>query len=144
MQTPCPHPVCLRAGLQRDVGEGAVAIVLEQVIEGLFARRKAFQPPAVDQEDVEPAVVVIVVEGDAAARGLEQVLVLVLAAKDGLGIESGFFGYVDEGDAEIAAGIRGWGFLSENRERADQGEHIGKREHERRAAERLEKLTARL
>ena len=97
----------LEPSLQGDVGEGAVAIVLEQVVEGLFARRKAFEPPAVDQEDVEPAVVVVVVEGDAAAGGLEQIFVLVLAAEDRLGVESGFVGDVDEGDAEVGLGFDG-------------------------------------
>ena len=37
---------------------------------------KAFQAPAVDQEEVEPAVVVVVVEGQAAAGGFEQIFVL--------------------------------------------------------------------
>ncbi len=116
----------LEPGLQRDVGKGAVAIVLEQVVEGLFARRKAFEPPAVDEEDVEPAVVVVIVEGDAAARGLEQILVLVLAAKDGLGVQSGFFGDVDEGDAEVGLGVRRRvGSCPNIGQRTSQRKHVG-------------------
>ena len=97
----------LEPSLERDVGESAVAIVLEQVVERLFARWKAFEPRTVDQKNVEPAIVVVVIERDAAASGLEQVFVLVLAAKDRLGVESGFFCNVDKGDAEITAEGRG-------------------------------------
>ena len=105
MQTPCPQPLWPTPGFHGDVGEGAVAIVLEQVRVRFFAFGEAFQPPAVHQKDVEPAVVVVVVEGDAAAGGLEQVLVLVLAAEDGLGVETSFAGDVGEGDADIGARI---------------------------------------
>ena len=106
MQTPWPQPLWFEPGLQGDVGEGAVAIVLEQVRVRLLAFGEAFQPPAVHQEDVEPAVVVVVVEGDAAAGGLEQILVLVLAAEDGLGVEAGFASDVGEGDANVGLGLR--------------------------------------
>ena len=100
-------------GLQGDVGEGAVAVVLEEVAIRLLAFGEALEPPAVDQENVEPVVVVVVVEGDAAAGGFEQVLVLVLAAEDGFGVEAGLLADVDEGDADVAVGPgEGRGFLS--------------------------------
>ncbi len=92
------------AGLRGDVGEGAVAIVLEQMRGGFLSGREAFQTRAVHQENIQPAVVVVVVESDAAAGGLQQIFVLVLAAVDGFGVESGFAGDVDE--AQSQAGCR--------------------------------------
>ena len=74
-------PRVLKTRLQGDVGESPVAIVLEEVIERLLAGWKAFESSSVDEEDVEPAIVVIVVKGDAAACGFEQVFVLVFAAE---------------------------------------------------------------
>src|SRR4051812_44084112 len=68
---------------------------------GLAARGKSFEPRAVNQKDVEPSVVVVIVERDAAACGFEQILVLVLAAEDGFGIESGLSRHVSKADAEI-------------------------------------------
>ncbi len=51
---------------------------------GSVAARKAFQPPAVHQENIEPAIVVVVVKREAAAGCFEKILVLVLAAVDRL------------------------------------------------------------
>ena len=78
------------AGFDGDVGEGAVAVVFEE----MAGRRswpfgEAFEAGAVDEEDVEPVVVVVVVEGDSAAGGFEEVFVLVLASVDGAGVEAG-------------------------------------------------------
>ena len=67
---------------------------------------EAFQAPSVDEEDVEPTVIVVIVEGDTAASGFEQVLVLVLAAVDGFDVEAGFFSYVDETESEVGGGFR--------------------------------------
>src|SRR5262249_42286441 len=53
-------------GFDRDVGKGAVAIVLEQMTGGGLAGGKAFEAGAVDEEDVKPAVVVVVVESEGA------------------------------------------------------------------------------
>ena len=80
-----PAGFVLEAGAVGDVGEGAVAIVFEEMAAGLLAGGEAFETPAVDEEEVQPAVVVVVVEGDAAAGGFEEVLVGELAAVDGGG-----------------------------------------------------------
>ena len=63
---------CLRG----DVGEGAVAIVVEEVV-GRFVLFVlglcAWEGGAVDEEDVRPAVAVVVDNGDAGAGGLDNV-----------------------------------------------------------------------
>ena len=91
------------AGLQCDIGECAVAIVLEEMANWLVAFGKAFEPPAVDEENVDPVVLVVVEKGCAAARGFKQIFVAVLAAEDGLDVEAGFFGHVDKLHAERRA-----------------------------------------
>ncbi len=74
------------AGFGGNVGECTVAIVLEEMIGGPLAGGEAFEASAVDQENVEPAVVVVIVESDPAAGGFEEVFVLVLAAENGFGV----------------------------------------------------------
>ena len=91
------------SGLRSDVGESAIAIVLEKMRSRLAARGKAFQARAVHQKNVEPSIVVVVVEGNAATGGFEQVFVLVLAAENGLRVQSRFATDVDKANAEISA-----------------------------------------
>ncbi len=90
------------SGLRGHVGECAVAIVAKQMRSRFAARGKAFEPRAVHQKDVEPSVVVVIVEGNAATGGFEQILVLVLAAKDRFRIQAGFARHVEEAHAQIA------------------------------------------
>src|SRR6266851_5470037 len=90
-----------QAGFGGDVGERAIAIVLEEMICGFLACGETFEAPAVDEKNIQPAVVVVIVERDAAAGGFEKILVLVLAAEDGFGVEAGFARYVEKGNAEI-------------------------------------------
>ncbi len=146
MQTPWPQPDVLEAGLDGDVGEGAVAIVLEQVRGRLFAFGEAFQTPSVDQEDVEPAIVVVVVEGDAAAGGLEQIFVLVLAAEDGFGVEAGFFGDIDKAQPEVRRSfLVGWlarCTLGQKSPRPSHGQNIFKRQDQRGSAQGAQKRTS--
>ncbi len=80
---PPPRPM-LQSRSFRHVGERAVAIVLKQMAARFLPCRKAFQTPAIHQENVQPAVVVVIVKGQAASGGFEQILVLMLAAIDGL------------------------------------------------------------
>src|SRR5947199_7832300 len=89
------------AGFQGNVGKRAVPIVAEQMRGGLTAFGKTFKARAVDQENIEPAVVVVVVKGDAAARGFEQIFVFVLAAENGLCIQTGFAAHIDEDHSVI-------------------------------------------
>ena len=92
--------------LQRHVGKRAVAVVLEQVADRLLALGKPLQPPAIDQKNVHPVVLVVVEEGRAAAGRLQQIFVAVLAAKDRLHVEPGFLGHVHKLDAQRRAGHR--------------------------------------
>ncbi len=56
------------AGLFGDIGECAVAIVLVQRIANGFGRLAEIAGAAVDQEDIHPAVVVIIEESAAGAQ----------------------------------------------------------------------------
>ncbi len=95
-----------QAGFDGDIGEGAVAIIFEEVADRLLPLGEAFQSRAIDQEDIEPVILVVVIESDAAAGGFEQVLVLVFAAVDGLGVEAGLAAHVGEAHAQWSAGDR--------------------------------------
>src|SRR5258708_27724118 len=63
---------------------------------------KTFEAGAVDEKNIQPAIVVVIVESDATAGGFEKVFVFVLAAKDGLHIQAGLARNVEEGKTEIA------------------------------------------
>ena len=80
--------------------EGPVAPVPVEVIRRLLALREALEGGPVDQERVEPTVVVVVEEGGAAARGFEQVPVRRLAAEDRHRGEPGRAGDIRESEAE--------------------------------------------
>src|ERR1700733_14966643 len=80
-----PAGFVLQAGASRYIGKGTVAVVLEKMTAGLLAGGKAFESPAIDEEEIEPAIGVIVVEGESAAGGLQQIFVGLLSAVDSLG-----------------------------------------------------------
>src|ERR1700722_20376220 len=61
---------------------------------------EAIETPAVDEEEVEPAVVVIVVKRQAAACGLQEVLILALRAVSCCDVEAGLLCDVDVGESE--------------------------------------------
>ena len=150
-----------RPDLSGDVGKGAVAIVFEEVADGFLSFGEALEPPAVDEEDVEPVVVVVVEESRAAAGGFEQILVAVLAAEDGLDVEAGVAwprprtgrpaafrdgrsgtlgsgaGLGRIGWASAAAGFLRFSLLRE--ERTGEGEYVAKGQNEGSAGERLQK-----
>src|ERR1700731_778726 len=111
----------------------------------LFSCKKPFEPGTIDQKNIEPAVVVVVVEGNAATRGFEQILVLVLSAKDCFRIQAGVAGNIQKADAQIGV-LRPLLFLricflinlSDRRpERTGQTEYVLQRQYESRALERL-------
>src|SRR6185295_10303054 len=60
------------AGFRGDVGESAVAIVLEEMGSRLLSSGEALQAPAVDQKNIQPAIIVIIVKRHAATRGLQK------------------------------------------------------------------------
>src|SRR6202035_3933924 len=94
------------AGFGRDIGKSPVAIVFEEMRSGFLTGWKALKARAVHQKNVQPAVVVVIVESDAATRGLEQVFILMLAAVDGLCVQSRFARNVDETQPQAGARFR--------------------------------------
>jgi hypothetical protein len=75
----CRDEPCLGS----DIGEGTVVIFMEEVVSGfvLFGLGLcAWQVSAVDEEDVGPAVAVVVENGDAGAGGLDNVMLRLDAA----------------------------------------------------------------
>src|SRR5258708_9689492 len=89
-----------------DVGKGAVAVVFEKVIGRLLADGKTFQTRAVDEENVHPAIIVVIVEGDSTTGGFEKIFVLVLAPEDSFGVQAGLTPDIEEAYTEIVcAGI---------------------------------------
>ena len=62
---------------------------------------KTFEAPSVDEKNIQPAVVVVIVESNAAAGGLEEIFIFVFAAEDGLGVEARLASNVDEAAAQI-------------------------------------------
>ena len=61
---------------------------------------KTFETRPIYQKNIQPTVIVIVVEGNAAAGGLEQILVFVLAAKNCFGVQPRFGSHVDKREAQ--------------------------------------------
>jgi len=51
--------------------------------------RKSFQPPAINQENIQPAILVEIVECQTATRRFEKVFVRPLSAIDGLDRKAG-------------------------------------------------------
>src|ERR1700722_11970218 len=103
MQTPCPHPECATP---------AFAVTSVKVPSRLFWNRcevgsapggKPPNPRAVHQKNVEPAVVVVIVESHAAACGFEQILVFLLGSENSFHVQARLASYVEKADA----GIRG-------------------------------------
>ena len=90
-----------QTGLHCDVAKRTVAIVFEQMRVRLLAFWKTFQPPSVHQKNIQPAVVVIVIESDAATCSLKQIFILVFATEDGFRVQTGLFADVREVDAQL-------------------------------------------
>ena len=143
------------ARLGGDVGEGGVAIVLEEMRSGLFAGGEAFEAGTVDEENVEPAVVVVVVEGDTTSGGLEEIFVFVLAPEDGFGVEPGLASHIEKSNAEIGRWCRNGRELGRRRGvllracqgrfppgGASQGEDILEGKNKRGAAQRSKECPA--
>src|ERR1700722_4865131 len=84
------------AGFLGDVGETAVVIVVIQMTSGGFLGGSRIEAGAVSDENVGPAVVVVVENGDAGAGGFKDVFFGVYAAKNYRVGETCFFGGVGE------------------------------------------------
>src|SRR5579862_8426589 len=96
-----------QARIPGHVGKGAVPVVLVQAIAWLFALFEAFQARAVGQEDVQPPVVVVVVEGNAASIRFHDVLNGADASVYRRFLEPGGLRDIDKGD-RIAPARRGY------------------------------------
>ena len=72
-----------QSGSFGDVGERAVAIVLVQMRSGRLSGRPRFaETRSVREINIEPAVVIVIEEGDAAAFGLDDVALVIGASPD--------------------------------------------------------------
>jgi hypothetical protein len=131
------------AGGEGDVGESAVAIIFEKAGDGFPTFGKSFETPAIHEKNVEPAVVVVIVESDAATGGFEKELVFVFAAVNGLCVEAGFFGDVEKIYAERGGFRESDRRCSARERRANQAENILQREDQSRTAEGFEKPATR-
>jgi hypothetical protein len=93
-----------QSGFDGHVSERSVAIVLIEPIGGRVGSRPfRFKTRAVDEEDVEPAIVVEVEECHTAAGSLEEEPVPILSAKNGLRTQPGFPGDVHKLNAQPGA-----------------------------------------
>jgi len=77
-------------GFFGDVGERAVVIVAVEVAGRRFVRTESFQLRAVDDENVRPAVVVVIKNGDSCSRRFDDVLFRCFAAENNRCAKSAF------------------------------------------------------
>jgi len=96
----------MQAGFGSDISEGAVAIIFEKMRNRFLASRKTFETPAVDEENIQPAVVVVIIKSDTAAGGFEKVFVFVFASENGFRVQAGLARNVEEGNTRIAGRSR--------------------------------------
>ena len=135
------------AGFGGDISEGAVAIVFEEMRSGLLSGREALKARAIHQKNVEPAVVVVIVESDATTRGLEQIFILMLAAVDGFCIQSRLAGDIGEAEPRAKPASASAGSSGKRETVGVEGRaslrHFPQRQCQCRLADCLEKCAAR-
>ena len=98
-----PTGFVFQAGAYRNVCKCSVAIVFEQPAMRLLAFGEAFETPAIDHEEIDPAILIVVIESQAAAGGFKQVLVVFHAAINGYVGQSGLRSHFNKADAERRA-----------------------------------------
>src|SRR5262249_7304616 len=84
------------------VGKSPIAVVVIQMVCRCLARRHPIKPGTVDEDDIFPAIIVVIDEARPAPGSFKQVPVAMLVAINGLGCQTGFFRYVNETKSEIA------------------------------------------
>src|SRR5258705_280397 len=100
-------PARRESGARRHILERAVPLVAVQVIGRLLPFGKSLESGAVDEEDVDPAVRVVVDGRCAAAGCFDQVLVGALPPVDGPSLEARLTGHVGKGEPQrIIPGAR--------------------------------------
>ncbi len=88
-----------------DVGERAVTIVVKQVAGGMAIRLSRRKACSIHQKNVEPAIVVVIEQGNTAAHFLQQELLVRHAAGNVLGAQqAGGSGYVGENNGKRCIG----------------------------------------
>ena len=92
---------CREARLRGDIGESPIVIVAIEMVAGSLPSRKFrelgfVQLRSIHQENVGPAIVVVVEDGDAGAGGLDDVFLGLDTAKDFLHGEAGLFADIGE------------------------------------------------
>jgi len=102
-----------QAALPSDIGKCTIMIVVVEMAGGGFGSGKTFEGGAVDDEDVRPAVIVVIEDGDAGPGGFNDVFLGVDAAKDDDVREAGLFR--DVGEISDGLGV----FIGYGREGAD-------------------------
>ena len=95
-------PSCARQpGFDGDIGKCAVSIVFVEPADRLGAFGiGCIETRSIHEEDVEPAVVVIVEKRNAAAGSFEQILVTSLGPEDRLRMQAGFSSHIYELNAK--------------------------------------------
>src|SRR5690242_14466870 len=154
-----------QAGFRRDVRESAVAIIFKKMRDRLLPLGKSFEAPAIHEKNIEPVVVVVIVEGGAATRCFEKIFVFVLAAVNRFYIQPGFASDIQKTHADLfwrrririrsaASGMDGVGskklacIPAETiaqalpRERAHEREDTFERPNQRGTAQRFKKCAA--
>jgi len=79
-----------------DVGEGAVVIVVIEVARRSFARYGGFERRAIHNENIRPAVIVVIEDSDARARCFDDVFFCGFAAENNRGGKPGFLRQIGE------------------------------------------------
>ena len=99
-----------KTGSFRDVGERAVAIVLVETRSRSFARGPfGVEARSVGQINVEPAVMIVIEEGEAATLRFDDVLLVIDTAPNIGRNQAGFASHVDELDGRGCGSLRnGW------------------------------------
>src|SRR6266849_3117468 len=104
-----------QASLFGDVGECAVVIVAVEMAGGRFAGGQAFQFRTVHNENIGPAVIVIIEDGHAGSRSLDDVFLRVFAAEDDRRGEASFLR--DVGKMHDGLGVYAFGITCANARR---------------------------
>ena len=133
-------------GFQGDVRKSAIAVVFEKMVDRLLAGGKSLEASSIHQEDIQPTIVVVIVERDTAACSFEEILVLVLAAEGGFCIEPRGLRYIDEVHSDrrsFDGGLRVIRLLAtDSATRQGQGKNTFKGQNERGTTESLQETAA--
>ena len=84
------------AGLHRHIRESAVVIVVIEMIRGACAGRKSFESSTIHDENIRPAIVVVIEDRDSRSRRLNDEFLGIHASKNNFHRETSLFGDVHE------------------------------------------------